>query len=911
MVGLESSSPPTSMNTLGRFLSAATLILLLLSFQSCKKPMSPASPSSLDELNIEKQEIKSYLLPNGLTILVQEDHSSPVVSVQAWCKAGSITEGRFVGAGISHILEHMLFKGTKKRGNSAIAQTIQSVGGYVNAYTTFDRTVYYVDAPSSGWKTALDVLADAIFHSTLPVEEFAKEQEVIRREFAMGFDNPQNVLFKNLFATAFQVHPYKYPVIGHLEVYNKLTRQDVLDYYHHHYVPNNLTFIITGAVQATEVRDFLEQFTASIERQGLPDTYIPAEPKQLGRRENHQTFPTQVSRLTLAWPIPGITNPDIYALDVLSIIAGDGSSSRLNQELVEKRKLLNSASAFSYTPAQSGLWGVSAFLPPDSPVTLAEAEKAILALLEEFKTKPVSTTELAKARRKVIVGRAAELKTVAGKAASIGSSWFTTGDTAFDETYLNGISKVNAADLQRVANTYLTPQTLNVVSLSPQTETANSAPALPSTSQRATPAQETLPSGLPLVYLADPKVPLVTVRAIVMGGSLAEKPETNGISNLMVRLLSKGTSNRSAEQIATEIENLGGNLETGSGNNSFTIAIEVLQPDLTKAIELLSDILLNPNFPQEELEQEKRQQLSEIKLQEDKPTALAQKALKKALFQNHPYGLDSLGTAQSLEKITREQISQFHRGLLGKERIVLTVGGSFDLDKARQEFTTYFPASALTPSPAALPLQDPNFPPESKLLKLMSDKKQAIVMIGYPGIDIKSPDRAALELIDEALSDLASRLFIRIREQQSLAYFVGTQQMIGLQRGMFVFYAGTAPGKDEKVRTEIMDEVQKIAAQGLTQEEIERARTKLLGKRLLQDQNASVTVYKAGLNLLYSLGLDFENQLNEKIRTLSLNEVQTTAKKFFSTQNEVAVLLQPNSDTAAQPQPGKTNKPIP
>ncbi len=841
-------------------------------------------------IHIEKPVVESFVLPNGLTILVQEDRTSPVVSVQAWCKAGSITEGRFVGCGISHILEHMLFKGTEKRGNSEIAQTIQSVGGYVNAYTSFDRTVYYVDAPSTGWKTALDVLADAMFHSTLPVEEFAKEQEVIRREFAMGFDNPQNVLFKNLFATAFQAHPYKYPVIGHLEVYNKLSRQDVLDYYHHFYVPNNLTFIVTGDVKATDVRDFLAQFTAKIERRVLPDTYIPSEPKQLGRRENHQTFPTQVARLMLAWHIPGITDPDVYALDVLSIIAGEGASSRLNRELVEKKKILSNVSAFSYTPAQSGLWGVSALLPPDSKVTLQEVELSVLSMIDEFKKKPVTETELAKARRKVIVDRASELQTVSGKAASIGSSWFTAGDTSFSETYLKGVSRVSASDVQRVAQKYLDTDNLNVVSLSPPATgkevSSNAQPPV-----KSVPVSEKLPSGLPLVMLSDSKVPLVTVRAIVRGGALAETAETAGVSKLMVRLLTKGTKKRSAEQIASEIENLGGNLDANSGNNSFTVAIEVLQPDLDKALELLSDILLNPSFPQEELEQEKRQQLAEIKLQEDKPTTLAMKALKADLFGSHPYGLDALGSPDTLGKMTKSDLENFHRSLLGQDRIVLAIGGSFKVEEARKSFAAHFPASALTPSPVALYEKDPEFKASGQTLELTTQKQQAIVVIGYPGVDMNSPDRVALELIDDALSDLASRLFIRIRERQSLAYFVGTQQVVGLKRGMFVYYAGTAPGKDEKVRSEILDEIQLMVTKGLGKDEIERARAKLLGQRLLQDQSAAATVYKAGLSLLYGEDLDFENRLNERIRNITLEEVNAVSKTYFSGKNFVSVLL--------------------
>ncbi|MBA2431375.1 MAG: insulinase family protein, partial [Chthoniobacterales bacterium] len=191
---------------------------------------------------------RKWVLPDGLTVIVQEDHSAPVASVQAWVGTGSIDEEEHLGAGLSHILEHMLFKGTKTRPANAIAQAVQDVGGYINAYTSFDRTVYWIDVPRAGAATAIDVLSDAVMNSTLPAEEYAKEQEVIRREFAMAFDDPDRMAGQLLFATAYQRHPYRLPVIGLLDIFDQLTRDDVMRYYKARYVPNNLTFVIAGDV---------------------------------------------------------------------------------------------------------------------------------------------------------------------------------------------------------------------------------------------------------------------------------------------------------------------------------------------------------------------------------------------------------------------------------------------------------------------------------------------------------------------------------------------------------------------------------------------------------------------------------------------------------------------------------------
>ena len=204
---------------------------------------------------------QKWVLPDGLTLIVQEDRSAPVASVQAWCGTGSIYEDEKLGAGLSHILEHMLFKGTKTQSSNAIAQKIQDVGGYINAYTSFDRTVFWIDVPKDGVQTALAVLSDAMMNSTLPPEEYAKEQEVIRREFAMGLDDPDRQAGLLLFATAYQRHPYRLPVIGEIEIYNQLTQEQVMQYYKSRYVPNNLTFIVVGDVDGEKVHQQLAEFS--------------------------------------------------------------------------------------------------------------------------------------------------------------------------------------------------------------------------------------------------------------------------------------------------------------------------------------------------------------------------------------------------------------------------------------------------------------------------------------------------------------------------------------------------------------------------------------------------------------------------------------------------------------------------
>src|SRR5881398_2968282 len=562
---------------------------------------------------------QKWVLPNGLTIIVQEDHSAPVASVQAWCATGSIDEDQHLGAGLSHILEHMLFKGTKTRSANQIAQSIQDVGGYINAYTSFDRTVFWIDVPKDGVATALDVLADAMMNSTLPPEEYRKEQEVIRREFAMGMDDPDRMAGLLLFATAYQRHPYRFPVIGEIEIYNQLTQEQVMQYYKTRYVPNNLTFVVVGDVDAEKVRQQIAGLFKAYPEKSLKPVFIPAEPSQLGRREVHKEFATELTHLSLAWHIPEVTNPDVPALDLLSTILGDGRSSRLYRRVREEAGLAFGISAFSYTPGDPGLFGIDATLDPKKREA---AEQLALQIIDEVKQTGVTADELEKAKKIMLSQHLGALTTMRGQASDIGSNWLLTRDLNFSRHYLDAVQKVTLDDIKRVAAAYLTENNLTVISLNPKGSLTGR-----SESEKPTAAGEIqkfeLPNGLRVLVREDPRLPLVGMGAVFRGGLLAETPQDNGITRLMAKVLLKGTKTRTAEQIANQIEAVGGSISSEAGNNSFAVSLDITKPDVKLGVQLLSDVLLNATMPEEAIAREKEVQIAAIKQDEEQLTTVA------------------------------------------------------------------------------------------------------------------------------------------------------------------------------------------------------------------------------------------------------------------------------------------------
>jgi zinc protease len=877
-----------------RHWSFAALVIAIM-FSSANLKAASVEDSSV--ITFPPSSAQKWVLPNGLTIIVQEDHTAPVASVQAWCATGSIDEDAHLGAGLSHILEHMLFKGTKTRSTNQIAQQIQDVGGYVNAYTSFDRTVFWIDVPKDGVATALGVLTDAMMNSTLPPEEYRKEQEVIRREFAMGMDDPDRVAGLILFGTAYQRHPYRFPVIGEIEIYNQLTQEQVMQYYKTRYVPNNLTFIVVGDVDAEKVRQQLTELFAPYPEKSLKPVFIPAEPPQLGRREVHREFPTELTHLSLAWHIPEVTNPDVPALDLLSTILGDGRSSRLYQRVREEAGLAFGIGAFSYTPGDPGLFGIDATVDPKKREA---AEQLAMGIVDEVKQAGVTAEELTKAKKILLSHHLGALTTMRGQASDIGSNWLLTRNLNFSRDYLAAVQKVTLDDIKRVAANYLTDSNLTVVSLNPKGSLTTKAEG-PKVAAAAEIEKFELSNGLRLLVREDRRLPLVAMGAVFRGGLLAETPQTNGITRLMAKVLLKGTKTRTAEQIANQIEAVGGSMSSDAGNNSFNVSLDVTKPDVKLGVELLSDVLLNATMPEKAIVREKEIQIAAIQQEEEQLTSVARNIMRQALFPQHPYALRTNGSVESVQRLTQKDLLEFRdRYVVAKNGVIFVFG-----DVKAAEVKQLFEKALGGMKPGMLALTDVH--PASPLsgietVESRKEKAQGVIMVGFRGASISSPDRHALELIDEASSDLGSRFFVRIREQMGLAYYVGASQMQGLVPGLFAFYLGTDPQKIEPVKTALLDEIHKLANDGLTNEELERAKKKLIGQQEIANQSNEAFGYQCALEEIYGLGFDYYKRLEHDVDAVTLDDIKRVAAKYFRDQPYVLATVRPPEGSAAAKQ---------
>ena len=612
----------------------------------------------------------------------------------------------------------------------------------------------------------------------------------------------------------------------------------------------------------------------------------------MGARESRKQFPTQLSKVALAWRIPDLTHPDMPALDVLATVLGDGRSSRLYRGLRDGKGLAHSIGAYSYTPAHGGLLAVSGDADPDKRDAL---EGAVKDLLGDLVCNGVSDKEVEKARKITLSDQFHGMTTMRGQAGDLGSNWLLTRNLEFSRAYVKAVETVTAEEVVGVAEKYFKDDSSIVVSLDPPKE-GEAAVASKSTAVKKPETEAiTLDNGMVLLVRPDHRLPLVSIHCVFKGGLLAETKETAGVTQLLANTLPKGAAGKSAEEIADMIESVGGSIGGQGGNNSFTASAAAMGPDLPLALGLVSDLVKSPDFQESAVSRELQALRAAVKEREDTPTSVAVLEMKQALFGDLPYSLPRGGTHESLDRLNGDALHAFHATHAVGNNGVISVFGDVESEMVKELVEEGF-GGIQSGSPAFSDAESlwPELGSPKEIEKELN-KEQGVIVIGYPAIDLLHSDRVILNLINEALSDMASRLFVRIREELGLAYYVGASQLVGLAPGAFYVYAGTAPEKVENVRDELLSEVGKIGAEGLSDDELARAKKTYLSKLTIQLQTNSALGQSAALDQLYGLGPDYHLQLGDRVNAVSREDIARVAESTFFEKPYVVSIVRPGS----------------
>lgn len=853
--------------------------------------MAARNPFQVDQGLLETlwgEPVHRSVLPNGLTLLLKPDHCAPIASVQVWVKTGSIHEGGHLGAGISHYLEHLLFKGTTHRAGREISAVVQACGGGINAYTTFDRTVYYIDLPMESVDFAVELLADMVLNSTLPPEEVAREKDVILREIAMGQDDPEQRLGESLFQAAFREHPYRHPIIGYREVFADTTRDDLLAYYRARYVPNNLVVVVAGAIDPEALQATVARHFGAAPRRRLPPVLVPEEPRQLAPRTHHRFEQVEISRAGLAWQIPGLTHPDAPVLDVLATALGGGDSSLLWQEIRDRAGLVHAIDATSWIPGTAGLFYISY---TSEPAKREAATNAIIRALQSWSRRGLTPALVRKAVRQLVVGEINTRKTMSGQASRLGVAEVVAGDLAFAQNYFRRLFAVTPADLQRVIAAYLTPDNLTSVSLNPvpvaqqdQVKATREVAALPEFEEIK------LPNGSRLVLQAQRNLPNLHLRMTCLGGPVYEASDKRGATALLATLLTKDTKRRSAAEVANFIEEVGGSFSPFSGNNSFGLAVEVLSTEARRALQVLADATLRPAFRPSTFKLELEAQLAAVRQDQDDVVTFGQKLLRQKFFGDHPLAIESIGTEAGLSALTPADLKSLHGCLCVASNTVLSVAGDFDrsaLLPQLKAFLLRLPRGKVTP-PAGLFAG-----PAAHDFVEKQPRQQAVVFEAYPAPILKAADFHVAEVADELFSGMSSRLFERVREEKGLAYFVRSARVIGLDAAMFYFMAGTAPGSEAAVQAEFEAEIARVAAGEVSPAELLRCQTRLKAARRMSLQTNASRAAQAGLNAIYGLPVNDWKNYGAHIDAVRIEDLTRFARTYLQRAGRLRLVVRP------------------
>ncbi len=878
--------------------------------------------------HVEDTHIVTKKLPNGLTAIVKQDRSSPIVAVNVWFGVGSVHETEEMN-GLAHFQEHMVFKGTDKYGVGDIARIVKSAGGNLNAGTSYSYTMYYVVLPSREFKTALDVQADAMMHSTFDVQEFTKERLVVMDEARMYDDRPESFTFYRTMELGFERHTYRRPIAGYQHIVEAITRDQLVEFYRNCYRPSNAVLVIVGDIDTDEAFRRIEDAYGSWSNGRVVVNEPPTEPAQTSFRFKAYEGPMDHAYLGGGFHVPSILHEDYPALQMLSELASSGRSSRFYKHVREEKRLVTSAGADLLAEKWPGFFLLAASMPPAKWET---ACGALLHEIERFKQDLVSESELDKARRQVERGMYRELETMEGQASNIGY-YQLLGDYRLADRHREAIQRVTPDQIMEVARRYFHPANLSLVGYVPKsfgtedmtyerirgvvegalTSTGgvtempiapaeSSAPAGAST-KRATRRDTsesgmtsfTLDNGVRVLLKQRPNVPLVSMLTVFPGGGRYEPEGKSGLGMLTHRVLTKGGARFGSEEIAEKIEALGGSIDSYSAFDSGGVSVGVLSKHAEEAVEIYRDVLREPKFDVGRIEQEKTRLLEELARRHDNPVPFAMDHLFRAVFGAHPYAYPFLGEAREVNALGARDCTEWYHSLLVPKNVVLSIAGDLSIERAQRIAERLL--GNLPDRAGATPRADAPAHPAAAGEHVLrrAGIKQAVTFVGFPAPRMETKESVALEVANAVLTGLGGRLFVELRDKRSLGYMTGSAYNALHRGGIFFGYANPGPdGIDEAVRV-ILHELDLISREPVSAEEITRAKAWLAGSHVMELQRNGAQAVGYGTYEALGFGWSALDRFPDEIRAITADDITAACRSTFQRENAVIVRMLPEA----------------
>lgn len=838
-------------------------------------------------------------LDNGLRVVMLADHLTPIVSIQVWFGYGSAneTEGE---SGLSHLIEHMVFKATHNRKNSEIAGTVESLGGEINAFTSFDHTVYYINISGRHFVKGMEILADAVQNAIFDHVDLEKEKMVVIEEIMRGMDMPETRLMQSLFKTAFKNHPYARPILGTKENVRSFKREDILAYMDKWHTPLNTVISIAGNFNPKQAKKTIVELFGTWDKKSAAIRPEQRITHGLSPRVKILDFNSRQSMLAIGFPSIKAGDLDVAALDCLSFILSADDSSRLQIRLKEEKGLLQKADTQIFTPRDPGLIILKIFMPEKN---IRELIPILRHEIEILRHQPVSKEELKTAKHNLTAGMLRGRKMIEDQAGRLGFFLMELQDVNFEKSYLKRLEELNIEDIQKAAQKYLVPEHISISLIMPKGYDnpitseelvdlwKNPSPIkLPVINKNEATTQKTvLKNGMTILTKINRRVPLFSICALFKGGQLKEQPGKQGISSFTAQLMTKGTKRKDAIAFLRDISSISAEFSSFSGRNTIGVNGEFLSDDWRKALNITAEILLEPAFTKKEVNKLKPLFLSDIKYQKEHLGPYTIQLLYKHLFNGHPYAFNQLGAEETAAIFTQEDVIAYYEKFAHPENLVIAVTGDIiheeiieGIDSLFSNFTGGKLNTFIPPAPTRLE--------KNIQIHKQRDIKQSHIAIGYHCAPIDNPDRHAINILSSAFNGQGGRLF-PLRNKHGLAYTVNAFPMAGVSTGSFIFYIACAPDKTNTSTDFLYREINNMIKNRLSQKELERAKEYFTGNYEMSLETNGAQSMQMAINELYGLGYDFSKTFIDNIKLVSDDDVIETARKYFDVPGHVKVVV--------------------
>lgn len=826
-----------------------------------------------------------FKLDNGQTVVIQEVKNNPIVTIDTWIKTGSIDEDDS-NNGVAHFLEHLFFKGTKNHESGEFDQILETKGAITNAATSKDFTHYYVTIPSKDFDLAMELHGDMMLHPLIPRNEMEKERKVVLEEINKDLVSPTRILQENLNSMMYTTHPYKRKVIGRSDVIETITRDQVLNFYNAHYSPSNMITIVVGDVDTNHALERIKEvFNAEYKKQ--TKTIYPKESQLTSQQKKVEYIKTESGYMVIGFRGTPINDNDSYALDVLSTILGDGRSSVLNQVLKEKKRLAFSVDAGNSTFRDDGIFYISANFEPEK---CKQVQSAIFDEIKNIQDKGVSDEQLSLAKNIIERNTYYSRESITNIATEIGYTMALTNDIKFYDTYLDKIKSVSKDEVKRVANKYLGENRSAVSIILPDSSknipVANKIQNL-GTAELVSESNGTqkyhLSDGATMLYTPNSSNDIIAISIYAKGGQLLDK--IAGTANLTAATMMKGTKNYTSLELSQVLEDNGIKIVPSVGADAFSITVLTTKDEYDKTMELLNEVVNNAIFDDYEIEKVKSDKLSAIKTNKDVPIKQAIEEYRDMIYKNTPYSISSKVLEKNIQNIKKSDIIEYYNKIFNPKNIVISINGNIDKDKTIQDLNKIFEPKADSQT-FDYKTYDSKIPrittPRTNTIKMPTET--AWILLGWQTDGVLSEkDYATLQVIDSILgTGMSSRLFKELREQEGLAYQLGTGYSPNVLRGSFMMYIGTNPATLEKSKQGLFSEIEKLKTEYVGDKELKDAKEKLIGNYVIGLETNLDKASNTGWYEASTRGYEFKEKYVDLINSVTDADIIEVANKYFN-----------------------------